>query len=412
MVELGYVPRLADAVMARMVAAHRAVLVVGPRATGKTTTAGRVAADRISLLNPGEVAAVAVDPRAVLSSRGSPLLVDEWQVVPTCLAAVKDIVDTSSQPGQFILTGSVRGELDTPVWPGTGRLVRLAMYGLTEREIEGRAAGVSWLDRLLAGEVVAPARSTENVRDYVHRALRGGFPEPALSLDEEGRARWMASYVDQVVARDALGVEAGRDPVRLRRYLEALAIHTAEVVDDVTLYTAAGINKITARAYHRLLQNLLMVDDVPAWTTNRLKRLTLAPKHHLVDPALLVGILGVSELDLLADGRLLGQVIESFVVAQIRAEVALAARPPRLYHLRTAQGRQEVDLVIEVGHRSLVAIEVKATASPGPDDAKHLRWLRRELGDDVIACVVLHTGPLSFELGDGVVACPISSLWS
>lgn len=99
--------------------------------------------------------------------------------------------------------------------------------------------------------------------------------------------------MDQVVALDALGVEAGRDPLRLRRYLETLAIHTAEVVDDVTLYKAAGINKITARAYHRLLQNLLMVDDVPAWTTNRLKRLTLAPKHHL----------GVVELTRGAGGR-------------------------------------------------------------------------------------------------------------
>jgi len=79
------------------------------------------------------------------------------------------------------------------------------------------------------------------------------------------------------------------------------------------------------------------------------RRLTLAPKHHLVDPALIVGVLGTTERDVLTDGRLLGQVIESFAVAQIRAELALLARPPRLHHLRTAQGRHEIDLVVETG---------------------------------------------------------------
>lgn len=407
-----YITRRADAVLASMVAQHRAVMVVGPRATGKTTTAGRVAADRVSLLDPGQASAVAADPLTTLSDRPAPLLIDEWQIVPDCLAAVKQLVDTTSAPGQFIVTGSVRGDLDVAVWPGTGRLIRLPMYGLTEREIEGRPKGVTWLDRLLAGEPLTPCRTQETLRTYLRRALRSGFPEPAVFLDDEGRVRWLTSYVDQLVTRDAQGVEGGRDPMRLRRYLEALALHTAQVVDDVTLYTAAGINKVTARAYRRLLQNLLVVDDLPSWTSNRLKRLTLAPKHHLVDPALLVGILGISERDLLADGRLLGQVLETFVVAQIRAEAALMARTPRLHHLRTAQGRQEIDLVIEVGHRRLVAIEVKATSHPDHDDVRHLRWFQREMGPELVTCVVLHTGPMSFTMDDGVVAFPIAALWS
>jgi hypothetical protein len=74
---------------------------------------------------------------------------------------------------------------------------------------------------------------------------------------------------------------------------------------------------------------------------------------------------------------------------------------PRLHHLRTAEGRHEIDIIIEVGARRLVAIEVKATSSPGPDDARHLRWLKRELGDSVIASVLLHSGPNSFEMDEG-----------
>jgi uncharacterized protein len=406
-----YVPRQADAALAEILAAHPAALIVGPRATGKTTTGLRLAQESVRLGNAAEAGAVAADPFVALSRRRSPFLIDEWQIVPQCLAAVKQFVDEQQQPGQFILTGSVRGDLDSPVWPGTGRLVRLEMFGLTEREIEG-VSGRSWLERLIAGTRTAAFRTSLDLRSYVERALRSGFPEPALLLDQRGRARWLGSYVDQLVTRDALDVEAGRDPQRLRRYLEAVVLHTAGIVDDVTLYTAANINKHTSRAYNRLLQNLLILDEVPAWTSNRLKRLSLSPKRFVVDAAMLVGVLGVTEADVLGDVDLLGRVLETFVVSQLRAEVALMVPRPRLYHLRTAEGRHEIDLIIEIGHRKLIAIEIKATSSPDPGDAKHLRWVQRELGDSVIASVLLHCGPASFEMDEGVIAVPIAALWS
>jgi uncharacterized protein len=104
--------------------------------------------------------------------------------------------------------------------------------------------------------------------------------------------------------------------------------------------------------------------------------------------------------------------LETFVVSQIRAETALMVPTRRIHHLRTAEGRQEIDLIIEIGHRKLVAIEVKATSSPDPGDAKHLRWLKRELGDSVIASVLLHCGSSSFAMDEGIVAAPIAALWS
>jgi uncharacterized protein len=273
------------------------------------------------------------------------------------------------------------------------------------------AQGSMWLGDLLRGEV-KPTQSPLNVEDYVRRALRSGFPEAALQLDETARQQWLGSYVDQLITRDAQDVDGGRDPARLRRYAQAVALNSAGVVDDVTLYSSAQVNKATAHAYDRLLNNLLVVDKVPAWTSNRLKRLTLAPKRYLVDPGLFAGVLGVDTYEVLRDGDLLGRVVDTFVTAQIRAELALITPAPRLHHLRTAEGRHEIDLLIEVGARQLVAIEIKATAAPTQRDARHLRWLRQELPTQVIAAVVLHTGPRTFELDEGVMACPISALWS
>lgn len=408
--EDAYVPRLADRVLAEMLEDHAAVLVVGPRATGKTTSCERLAASILRLGDPAVARAVAASPGAVLEGLPEPILIDEWQEVPASLQALKLAVDADPRRGRFLVTGSVRGDIDAATWPGTGRLVRLALHGLTERELEGRIDGPSWFGQLVRGDEVPRPHSALDLRDYVARALRSGFPEPALRVGESGRPRALASYVDQLVTRDAPAVSR-RDPQRLRSYLTAHALNSAGVVDDATLWTAAGIAKDTARAYDTLLQNLLVADHLPAWTSNRLKRLTLAPKRYLVDAGLFTGVLGVTENDVLIDANLLGRVIETFVVAQIRAEVALLSPPPRLHHLRTAQGRHEIDLVVEVGARRLVAIEIKATSTPDPGDTAHLRWFKRELGHDVTT-VLFHSGPLTLEFDDGTIAAPISALWS
>lgn len=407
-----YLPRAADLVLREMVEDHSAVLVVGPRATGKTTSCEQLSSTVLRLADPQVAAAFRAGPSSVLDGLAEPVLIDEWQEVPSSLQALKLAVDARPDRGRYIVTGSVRGDTDAPTWPGTGRLVRLSMYGLTEREIEGELGVPSWLTQTLSGVIRPVTRSQVDLRGYVRRSLRSGFPEAVLTTPDRGRSRWLSSYVDQLVTRDASSIAPGRDPQRLRAYLTALALNSAGVVDDVTLWTAAGIAKDTARAYDTLLQNLLVTDRLPGWTSNRLKRLTLAPKRYLVDPGLFVGVLGISEDDVVTDGDLLGRVLETFVVAQIRAEVALMSPAPRLHHLRTAEGRQEIDLVIEVGARRLVAIEVKATSSPDAGDARHLRWFRREFADDCVATVLFHTGPFMFTFDDGTVAAPISALWS
>jgi uncharacterized protein len=406
-----YLSRQADAVLQEMIEDHAAVLVVGPRATGKTTTCEQFARSVVRLGDPQVKQSFAVDPASVLSGLTEPILIDEWQEVPESLQVIKLAVDSQPDRGRFIVTGSVRGDIDSPTWPGTGRLVRLPMFGLTEREIHG-TTGVSWLTQLLHDGTSPSVRSEETLRSYVARALRSGFPDAALNGTERGRVRWLASYVDQVVTRDAASISPGRDPQRLRAYLTALALNSAGVVDDVTLWNAAGISRDTARAYDSLLQSLFVIDRLPSWTSNRLKRLTLSSKRYLVDSGLFSGVLGLTENDVVFNGDLLGRLLETFVVAQIRAETALMSPSPRLHHLRTAEGRHEIDLVIEVGASALVGIEIKATSTPDPGDAKHLRWFRRELGDQVRATVLLHTGRHTVTFDDGTIAAPISSLWS
>lgn len=406
-----YCPRLVDPLIDALHAELPALLLVGPRAVGKTSTAERHAATTVRLDRVAEAAAFRADPDAALRDLEEPILLDEWQAVPAVLGAVKRAIDAESRPGRFLLTGSVRADLDADTWAGTGRVLRIAMYPLTVAEQLGQTMR-PFIGRLVAGDELVAGTDTPDLRGYVDLALRGGFPDATLNLSDKARRRWLASYVDQLVTRDALTIEPGRDPARLGRYLEAYALNAAGLVEDKTLYDAAGINRKTALAYDRLLQNLLVVDELPPWSSNRLKRLVRSPKRHLIDPSLLVGVLGLDTAAVMRDGDLLGRVLDTFVTAQIRAEVTLADTPTRLYHLRQEQGRHEIDLIIEIGGQRVIGIEIKATSAPTAKDARHLEWLRDQVGDRFITGVILHTGPTTYKLGERLTAAPISTLWA
>ena len=404
-----YLPRLVDALLDDLLAELPAVLVVGPRAAGKTTTAARHAATVVRLDRPGEAVAFRADPDAALAGADEPVLLDEWQEVPTVLSAVKRAVDHDPRPGRFLLTGSVRAELDAATWPGTGRIVRVGMFPLTVAErLERRTFPL--VDRIVDDVRLAPAEASPDLRGYLRLALEGGYPE-AVSLSDAVRRRWFDSYVDQLLTRDLGAMSPGRDADRLRRYLEAYALNSAGLAEDKTLYDAAGIDRRTALAYETLLTNLHVVEAMPAWTSNRLKRLVTAPKRYVLDPALLAAIVAADERALLRDGDLLGRVLDTFVAAQLRPESAVARNRVRLYHLRQEQGRHEIDVLAEVGAERVIGIEVKATSAPDRNDARHLAWVRDELGDRFVGGVVLHTGPAAFSIGERITAAPISTLW-
>lgn len=408
-----YLPRLVDRRIEQLFAELPALMLTGPRAAGKTTTGRRHAQTIVRLDREAEAIAFRADPDAALSALVEPVLLDEWQAVPGVLAAVKRAIDEEPRAGRFLLTGSVQADLLGETWPGTGRVVRIRMDGLTMRELEGATAAPPFLERLAAASVdsFALPREVPDLRDYVRLALRGGFPEPALRLSPDVGRAWLAGYVDQLLTRDVDLLADVRDPDRLRRYFEAVALNTAGLPDHKTLYDAAGITRKTAVAYDQLLTNLFVLESLPAWTSNRLKRLVKGAKRHLVDPSLAGAALRVDEAAVMRDGDLLGRLIETFVLAQVRPELELLPGGARPFHLRDVDGRRELDLLVELPGGDVVAIEVKATAAPGLSDARHLAWLRDALGDRFLGGAVLHTGPAMFPLSERIAAVPICALW-
>jgi predicted AAA+ superfamily ATPase len=366
----------------------------------------------VRLDRPAEAAAFAADPDAALRTMPEPVLLDEWQVVPDVLGAVKRAVDDDPRPGRFLLTGSVRADLNFQTWPGTGRIVRVPMYGLTRRELAGSHGGPDFADKLATADLedLTLPEPLPDLVGYVALALLGGFPDVVAGAAGGERELWLDGYLDQLLTRDAADM-TGRDPARLRRYFEALALNSAGLAQQKTLYEAAGIDHRTGEAYERLLVNLQVLELVPAWLTNRLSRLVKSQKRYLVDPSLLSAALRLDLSAVLRDGDLLGRVLDTFVAAQLRPELAVSRSRPRLYHLREKDGRHEVAVLVELAAHRVVAIEVKAGAAPTRSDGRHLCWLRDRLGDRFAAGAVLHTGPGRFCLDERIFAVPIASIW-
>jgi predicted AAA+ superfamily ATPase len=137
------------------------------------------------------------------------------------------------------------------------------MYPMTIREQLGRTNALSIFDKLATtAELTVPA-DTPDLRGYIDVALTSGFPQAALRLTGRPREAWLESYIDDLLTHDVEQLEEPttrrRDSQRLRRYFEAYALNSSEVLDHKTIYDAAQIRKETAAAYERLLTELLVM---------------------------------------------------------------------------------------------------------------------------------------------------------
>jgi hypothetical protein len=405
-----YRPRVIEPILSLLFAHTSAILLTGPRSSGKSTTASRYVATTVRLDHEPEAAAFRIDPDAVLATLKEPVLLDEWQEVPEVLGAVKRAISRTPRPGRFFLTSSVNADLEANIWPGTGRIIRVSLFGMTIREQLGDSEKPTFIDRLIATEISLPSQIPD-LAHYVDLALRGGFPDCIAIENETVRRRWLESYVDQIVTRDVQNVQGNRDPIRVRRFLQALALNSAGIPANSSIWEAAGVSQKTAEAYEHALSNLYVLDSLPAWRSNRLKRLTLRSKRYLVDAGILGALINIDVAGVLQDGDVLGRIIDTFIASQIRSEIGASPSHPRLFHLRDGNGRHEVDILAELSGQKVVAFESKSMAAPSVKDATHLRWLRDQIGDRFVRGVIFHSGPAIYELDERILAVPICALW-
>lgn len=388
-----------------------ALLVVGPRGCGKSTSMSRFADATLDLSEPGDRLAATEDPDGALAITDGTLLVDEWQEAPEILGAIKRAVDSdrSRRPGRFIVTGSVRAAQQAATWPGTGRLIRVRMHGLTRAELE-RVERYNPIDVLFNLGQVQFGQSEWNRNDYLEAIVGGRFPV-AVELSGRNRGRWYRAYVEQLIDRDSRQVSARAPRAgKLRSVLESCAARTGLELNKQAAARDAGVDFKTADGYLGLLEDLSVISRIPAWHTKRLQRLTRSPKAFLVDPGMAAHLLNVDSVSLGRDSALVGQMFETFAATELLSHFETTQEETQMFHLRDRDGK-EVDIVLE-SHGRIVGVEVKSSSVVSRDDARGLLWLRDRLGDDFAGGAILSSASVPFQIDDRVWALPLSALWN
>lgn len=407
----GYVRRVIDDELDLLFSQLAAIHLDGPKGVGKTTTALERSQTVRRLDRPAERAVLEADP-TIIARDTPPVLLDEWQRVPTVWDAVRSIVDDDNTPGRFLLTGSAP-TLGTH--SGAGRIADVRVRPLTLEERGLGSAAVSFANLLSGSKATISGRSSLTLNDYVDELMNSGFPG-MRHLSGRALTKQLDGYLERIVSHDMpeAGFRVNR-PATVRAWLAAYGAATATTASWETIRDAASAglrnvpSKETVRSYTELLTQLRILDPLEAWLpgNNHFKRLGAAPKHHLADPALAVRLLQRTREDLLRDGALLGALFESLVALTVRTSAQSAGA--QTFHLREHGGRHEVDFVVE-HEGKVLGIEVKLSGVVTANDVKHLHWLRETLGDKVLDLVVVTTGPEAYRRDDGIAVVPLGVL--
>ncbi len=357
-----YRPRILDDLLKRRLASTGAVVIEGPKASGKTETARQIAASEVLLdIDENARRAIAVDPGLVL--RGDiPRLIDEWQLEPRIWNHIRRTIDDRGKPGQFILTGSAVPADDITRHTGAGRLTRLRMRPMTLYEA-GHSNGAISLSQLLQGDCSGTSDPGLTVVEIAELITTGGWPGQ-LSLDTEQSTQAVRGYLEEVRRVDVDRVDGKRrDPQRVRRLLRSLARNVATEASATTLAADTGgaegpISAQTVRDYLTALERLMIVENQPAWAPHLRSKSILrkSPKRHFVDPSLAVAALGTDTSRLLQDLEFLGLLFESLVIRDLR--VYAQANDAHVYHYRDNTGL-EVDAIVEKADGTWAAFEIK-----------------------------------------------------
>lgn len=421
-----YRRRIIDDTLDELMPDLGAIALEGAKAVGKTATARQRATTFLALDDPARRQALAANLDLVTQVE-PPVLIDEWQLEPPVWDRIRRAVDDDPTGGRFLLTGSADVPGDVRLHSGAGRIVRLTMRPMSIAERGLSAPSVS-LARLLSGEQPpVGGTSSASLADYVDEIVRSGFPG-IRGLSERAREAQLDGYLTRIVERELPenGI-AVRRPAALRAWMTAYGAATSTDATYTAILDAATAGepdkpaRATVDGYREHLQRVFVLDPIPAWSPAfaPLQRLTRAPKHHLVDPALAARLVGLGAPALLRGegataqvqpmmGTWLGALFESLATQSVR--VYAERLGAHVGHLRTKNTEHEIDLIVEAGDGSVVAIEVKLAGVVDDRDVRHLNWLGERIGDRLVDRVVVTTGEYAYRRPDGVAVVPLALL--
>lgn len=419
-----YLPRLIDNKLDTWLKTSGAILVAGPKWTGKTMTCEQRSESAFYFTRrPGEsdpLELAKVDSSIVFSG-SKPHLIDEWQLMPEIWDMVRADVDAHrGEKGLYLLTGSSLPPQKNKKGnkairhSGAGRISTLKMSTMSLFET-GDSSGEVSLDSLFDGADVNGRMRRISLAEIIHFIIRGGWPG---NLDVPDASLLPRDYIEllQTTELDKLLDDVRIDRERFKRFLYSLARNESTVCSASTLAKDASINgkgldNETATRYLDVLDDLFLIENQEAYSPvfRSRTRLKIGSKRHFCDPSIPAAILGANEKNLMKDLQFLGFLFESLAEHDLR--VYAEALGGKLYHYQDYDN-DEADAVIELADGRYALIEIKLGYEYAVDAAaKSLLKVAEKLENKPsFLAVVSGTAPIPLKRPDGVYVLPLTAL--
>ena len=330
---------------------YPAVVITGPRQSGKTTLCRMTYPDKpyVSLEAIDIRDFAHSDPRGFLAEYADGAIIDEIQHVPELLTYLQSDIDGRPDPGRFILTGSQH-------------------FGLSQ-SIAQSLAGRCGILVLLPPSLEELSAFPSAPADLFPLLWQGAYPR----IYDRGIAasQWLADYTATYVQRDVRQFINVGDLQAFSGFLKLCAGRTAQEINLSKLGSDSGVSHNTARSWLSVMETSYIIHRLPAWHPNIRKQVVKTPKLHFFDSGLVCYLLGIREPEQLRLHPLRGAIFESWVVSEIYKSFVHSGLQPNLFHYREARG-PEIDLLIERGEK-LEIVEIKSGATINSDFFKNLK---------------------------------------
>ncbi|RPI69025.1 MAG: ATP-binding protein [Ignavibacteriae bacterium] len=388
-----------------------AVLIHGPRQCGKTTLAKEVGEKLgytyVTFDDDVTRMAATSDPIGFVARLPAKTILDEVQRAPEIFTSIKALIDSRRSAGRFILTGSANVLLVPDLADSlAGRMGILRLHPLSQSELDGQKP--RFIQALLRGSMQTELCEPLG-RDLTKRIARGGFPAALARKGDSRQRAWYRDYVETHIQRDVRDLSRIRSLDTLPKLMRMAASHTARLVNVSDLSAPFELTRQSIHDHVTLLERVFLIERLPSWHTNQMSRLVKRPKLHLCDTGMACAILGVDVRRLEDDRTLLGSMLETFVLQELRRQSTANADPVEFYHYRDRDD-YEVDIVIE-GGGVIAGVEVKAASTIKESDLRGLRKLQTMAGKRFACGVVLYDGSATIRFGKSLYAVPIRKVW-